>query len=151
MYEIRCMVSDARLANALTALKGLTLGLPSVQVVNNPSAVSTKQAPAPKEYTRGPYKKKRKKPLIMGSLNRKDQGAITVARELLAKSSVGSEILAREIRDATKAVGYSDGAYSHAIKLLKADGTIKPLGFGHYRIIKKPEKATVPTATERNV
>lgn len=138
MYEIRCNVSDAKLASALTALKGLTFGLPTVQVVEDGSTTASTSVPTPATYPRGPYKKNKKKPIVIGSRQRKDQGAVTIVRDLISKQEVGDKFMAREARDATKAVGYSDGAYSHAIKLLKKDGTIKSLGFGHYQILKKP-------------
>ena len=141
MYEIRCTVSDAKLASVLKALNGLTFGLPSVTVVEDTEAPVAKTASARKNYVRGPYKPSKRKLKKVGGLRDKGSGAPQIVRDLISKSGA-LRISAKEMKQATMAQGYSPGGYSHAIKLLTEDGTIKPLGFGHYEIVKKPETAT---------
>jgi hypothetical protein len=140
MYEIRCTVSDAKLASILKALSGLTFGLPSVTVVEDTEAPVAKTASARKNYVRGPYKPSKRKLKKVGGLRDKGSGAPQIVRDLISKSGA-LRISAKEMRQATMAQGYSAGGYSHAIKLLTEDGTIRPLGFGHYEVVKKPETA----------
>lgn len=138
MYELRCKVSDAKLASALTALTGLTFGLPTVTVDHSEAPASFKPTPVVRP-TNAPYHKKkgRKKPLIAGGSHLKGTGAVTVIRSLIDKLEIGAKFTAREASHAVEKTGYSKGAYSHGLKLLMADGSIKPMGFGHYEILKK--------------
>ncbi len=139
MYEIRCKVSDAKLPNALRALSGLTFGLPTV-TVDSEDEVKVATPKVKSYYTRGPYKPKRRPPVVSGSSTRKGEGAVVILRDLIAKHP-SNKFTAREVKEATLAIGYSPGAYSHALKILRAENTIRPLGFGHYEILKKPEQA----------
>ncbi len=142
MYEIRCTVSDAKLASALKALNGLTFGLPSVIVAEDDEAPVAKTASGAKNYVRGPYKPSKRRIKKAGGLTVKGTGAPQIVRDLIATSGA-LRISAKEMKQATMAQGYSPGGYSHAVKLLTKDGTIKPLGFGHYEIVKKPETGSV--------
>lgn len=123
MFEIRCIVGDKKLSDALRALKGHTIEHPVVLPVDAetaPVAAPTNGSdPVPKK------KYKRRKPLVQGGKHRTGQGTIQIARDLLAKSGV-DKISAREIKQAVMAVGYSHGAYSHAIKILLKEKVLKP-------------------------
>lgn len=138
MYEIRCTVSDAKLASVLRALTGLTFGLPSVIVAEDNEAPVAKPVAARNSRVRAKPKKSLGSVNKLGGLREKGTGAPQIVRDLIA-SSGASRISAREMRQATVDKGYSPGGYSHAIKLLTKDGTLRPLGFGHYEIVKKPD------------
>lgn len=131
MYEIRCIVGDKRLREVLVFLhNGNTLEHPVViPVLDNghPEPLNvdvTKPIPALEHKPSKPAKKKRKSPLQHGGRHLKGMGATEVVRDLIRKTG-RPNILAREMSDATLAVGYSKGAYSHAIKLLLAEKVIR--------------------------
>lgn len=140
MFEIRCIVGDKKLSDALRALKGHTIEHPVVLPVDSlsPAAAGANgnTEPAPKK------KYKRRKPLIAGGSHRAGQGTIQIARDLLTKSGV-DKISAREIKQAVMAAGYSHGAYSHAIKILLKEKVLKPTDqLGEY-IVTHPHQLGV--------
>lgn len=133
MYEIRCTVGDKKLREVLVFLRN-NRTMPVVIPLDGGDDEETVKGERPTVPN-----KKRRKPLRYGSRQAKGTGAVTIIRDMLDKA-VTNKVLAREMRDATMAAGYREGSYSHGMKLLVEEGVIKPLGFGHYQIMKKTEK-----------
>lgn len=151
MFEVRCIVGDKKLSDVLRALKGHTLEHPVVIPVDDKvmSASQLDAADAQPNPKRGPYKKSkvRKSPVQRGGYHLKGEGATRIARDLIERTGV-THITAREIKRATMVAGYSPNAYSHALKILVADKTLRPVkgAVGEYDVIKFTP--TVVTASE---
>jgi len=145
MYEVRCLVEDNKLRGVLVFLNNNnTLEPPVVipTVLNNRDidAPVVQQPKQPQQSTqkKAPPKPKRKKPIQQGGSHLKGKGSTQVVRDYIKGNGV-TEITAGEMRKATVAVGYSTNAYSHAIKLLLADRTIRPAPgkpHGNYVVVK---------------
>lgn len=138
MFEVRCVVGDKKLRDVLLLLQGNTLEPPVVIPTGNAEPAATPvvtKAPVPQRAAA--TKKKRKPPIHQGGSHLKGKGATQVVRELIERTNA-IRISAREMKHTTVAQGYSDGAYSHAIKLLVADKTIRaiPGTFGEYEVLR---------------
>ena len=131
MYEIRCIVGDKKLREVLLALRNQTLMAPTVTPVGEDTPFYTEASKASR-----PEKKTKMKTTIKnrGGFRKKGEGVIQVIRPLIEHVE---HISAREMKAAANAAGYRPGAYSHAVKILMDEGAIKPLGFGHYEVLKK--------------
>lgn len=131
MFEIRCIVGDKKLRDVLLSLRNLTIGAPSVTPVE---ALGPQEDTAPVASAK-PNKKTAKR-RTGGGFRVKGTGVIQILRPLIEKSGV-EHISAREMKVAAEAAGYRPGAYSHGVKILLEEGSIKALGFGHYQVVKR--------------
>lgn len=154
MFEVRCIVGDKKLSDTLRALRGHTIEPPVVIPVEEDIADDSAKvdgllkAAATKPQ---PKFKKRRKPIQMGGKHLKGRGATVIVRDLIT-STGATQISSKEMKRATMAQGYSPGAYSHAIKLLVADKTIRALNsFGDYEVVKPAVKTTSTTATAQEM
>lgn len=125
MYEIRCIVEDKKLRDVLRFLNDNKTLEPAVVIpvddTDTAAAVASAAPAAPKLQK----KSKRKKPIQAGSRLLKGKGSTQIIRDLIERTGV-ERITVAEMREALVAKGYSKNAYSHAIKLLTADRTIRP-------------------------
>lgn len=157
MYEIRCIVGDKKLKEVLVFLHNnntleypviIPLGNDGHSQPQNGNATQTVQEPtkpkAPVQKLKKPKlsAKQRKSPLQPGGKHLKGQGATAVVRNLIERTGV-THITARDMIQATMATGYSKGAYSHAIKLLLADKTVRRGSEIGVYVINKPTQKTV--------
>jgi len=92
MFEIRCIVGDKKLAEALRALNGLTLEPPVTLAVGG-----TELLPANK---------------MNGG-----KGAIQIATELIKHDKL-KQVTASQLRQCLVTNGYSKNGYSYALKML---------------------------------
>lgn len=137
MFEVRCIVGDKKLSDVLRALKGHTIEHPVVIPVSEAGGESNSGT---FDYTvpaQAPKKPKKAKTPRRGGYHMKDKGAKQVVLDLISRSGA-IRISAREMKRATVAAGYSTGAYSHALKLLVADRTLRAIAGsrGDYDVIQ---------------
>jgi hypothetical protein len=138
MFKVQFTVEDKHLASVMRLLQGRPYlgGLEFIPTDEPKTGTSSKLNRAKKPYKRGPYKRAGHR----GVPHLKGQGATQVIREFLA-TVVGSQTKASDMAKAAAAKGYARGAYSNPLKILVKDGTLKPLGFGHYEITSKKAEA----------
>lgn len=118
MFEIRCIVADKRLSEALRALKGLTLEPP----VTLPVDEETQEEAAPQPKKTGQ--------------RASDGDAFPHMKAFLEKIPVGTIVMAREMRDHFVALGYPPGGYSYALhKAVDVERMLKRLDRGKYERI----------------
>lgn len=139
MFQVKCIVDDRNLPAILRALGKLTFANPIV----TPLADDT-QSVTPK--VRGPYRKKPKKRgefradgkrRLVGGRGAKGGGVGRLLRDYV-NSSTKLNVSSKEMRKFAEAAGYGKGSYSHGIKLMLADGTLKALDtLGDYEIVRK--------------
>lgn len=144
MFEIRCIVGDKKLREVLVFLNSNNTLEPPVVIpvggINAAEVVKKVTVQQPKIY------KKRRKPIHRGGKHLKGKGSTQVVRDFIERTGV-HHITARDMKTATVSAGYSPNAYSHAVKLLLKDGSIKPTKeVGVYQIT--PKKAFPHMAAE---
>lgn len=152
MFEVRCIVGDKKLSDVLRVLKGHTLEHPVVIPVDEAGmGHNVSQTEQASTQTSNPakvkYKPRRRK---VGGHHVKGKGAVQVVRDLINRTGA-IRISAREMKRATMAAGYSPGAYSHAIKLLVADKTIRAISgtHGDYDVVRHtPDVVKITQASE---
>lgn len=150
MLEIRCLIEDKRVSEALRALKGLTVDHPVVLPYETESAAQPAPSPQATKPARrdslSKYKRRVRKdgrPVKVGGHHSKGKGAAEVVRTLIAQSDA-DHITAREVKRAVMAAGYSTGSYSNALKLLQDEGAIKAMEtIGDYRVVRPANPETV--------
>jgi hypothetical protein len=148
MYEVRCIVGDKKLREVLIFLNNNNTLEPPVVIPVGPSslkgeaAMNTTINEAVVHLKKPKPDKKRRKPVQTGGRHQKGTGSVQVVRAFMAQTGA-THISAREMKQATIAAGYSPNAYSHAVKLLIADKTIRPIP-GH----SGAYTVTTPTISE---
>lgn len=138
MFEVRCIVGDKKLADALRALKGHTIEPPVAIAISEDKdpevarpAVAAQVKPQLTPTARVERRKaKRKRNLRSG-------GAIGIARSIISVPGK-TRVSAKELKQATMAAGYSHNSYSHAIKLMIEDGIVESTDEkGVYKIVQQ--------------
>lgn len=137
MFEVRCIVGDKKLRDVLVFLRGNTLEPPVVIPTGETDEGTGIVTPEPKPRQAKVKKRVPRAVGRQGGFHRKGLGAVKVIRDLIDNSGA-VRISAREMKQVTVAAGYSPGAYSHALKILVADNTVRPSPDtrGDYDVVK---------------
>lgn len=130
MYEIRCIVSDKKLADFLRAVRLLTMEKPGIEPMDDDPIYGSPRfednAKPVKNKKKGtPRKNKRHSP--------PGKGALSVVEDLIQGRTT---ITVKEASAAVQQHGYSSTSYTHPIKLLLARGVLSPVSKGIYNVLK---------------